>query len=74
MAFEYPTSAGSARLTKVGRDWTFSFVGKKAGRWRSPDDAAQAVALHRTVLSQWDKRREPVSQDLIDWRPVGESI
>ena len=74
MAFEYPTSVGLARLTKVGRVWTFSFVGKKRGRWRSPDEAAQAVARHKTGLPQWDKRREPVSQDLIDWRPLGKSI
>jgi hypothetical protein len=74
MAFEYPTSAGMARLTKVGCVWTFSFVGTKGGRWRSPDDAALAVARHRTGLPQWDKRREPVSQDLIDWRPLGDSI
>jgi hypothetical protein len=40
--------SGLARLTKVGRVWTFSFVGKKRGRWRSPDDAALAVARHKT--------------------------
>jgi hypothetical protein len=74
MAFEHPTSAGLARLTKVGRGWTFSFNGKKRGHWSSPDDAAQAVARHQTGLSQWDKRREPVSQDLIDWRPLGDEI
>jgi hypothetical protein len=71
MAFEHPASAGLARLTKVGRVWTFSFVGKKGGRWRSPDAAALAVARHQTGLSQWDKCREPVSQD---WRPLRESI
>jgi hypothetical protein len=74
MAYEHPTSAGLAQLTKVGSAWTFSFVGKKRGRWRSPDSAALAVARHQTGLSQWDKRREPVSEDLIDWRPVGDEI
>jgi hypothetical protein len=54
--------------------WTFSFIGKKRGRWRSPDDAALAVARHQTRLSQWDECREPVSEDLIDWRPVGDEI
>jgi hypothetical protein len=74
MAFEHPTSAGLARLTKIGRVWTFSFVGKKRGSWRSPDEAAQAVGRHKTGLAQWDKCREVVSQDLLDWRPLGESI
>lgn len=74
MAFEHPTSVGLARLTKVGRVWTFSYVGEKRGRWRSPDEAARAVARHKTGLPQWDKRREPVSQDLIDWRPLGKSL
>ena len=74
MAFEHPTSAGLVRLTKVGRVWTFNFVGKKCGRWRSPDDAAKAVASHRTGLPQWDERREPVSEDIMDWRPLGDSL
>ena len=71
MAFEHPTSAGVVRLTKVGRAWTFSFIGMMRGRWCSADDAAKAVARHRTGLAQWDERREPVSEDLIDWRPLG---
>jgi hypothetical protein len=33
-----------------------------------------AVAHHQTGLSQWDKRREPVSEDLIDRRPLGDEI
>jgi hypothetical protein len=74
MAFEHPTSAGLVERTKVGRIWTFRFIGKRRGRWRSPDDAARAVARHRTGMAQWDDRHEPVSPDLIDWRPTGESI
>jgi hypothetical protein len=74
MAFEYPTSAGLVQLTKVGRFWMFSFIGQRRGHWRSPDAAAHAVARHQTGLPQWDKRRDPVPEDLIDWRPLGESI
>jgi hypothetical protein len=74
MAFEYRTSAGVVGLTKAGDGWTVRFLGKQRGRWRSPDDAAQAVARHQTGLPQWDARREPASQDIIDWRPLGESI
>jgi hypothetical protein len=74
MAFEHPTSAGVVRLAEIGGVWTFSFIGKKHGHWRSPDGAARAAARHQTGLSQWDKCREPVSADLIDWRPLGKSI
>jgi hypothetical protein len=74
MAFEYPTSAGTVRLAKAGRGWAVQYVGRKRGGWRSPDDAANAVALHKTGLPQWDECREPVSQDIIDWRPLGDSI
>ena len=74
MAFEYSTSAGTVRLVKAGRGWAVQYIGKKQGRWRSPDDAAKAVARHQTGLPQWDDRREPVSQDIIDWRPIEDSI
>jgi hypothetical protein len=74
MAFEYPTSAGVVRLTKAGGAWTVRFIGKARGRWRSPDAAAKAVASYQTGLPQWDSQQEPVSQDIIDWRPLGDSI
>jgi hypothetical protein len=74
MAFEHPTSAGIVRLAKTGHGWAVQFVGKKRGHWRSPDDAANAVAHHMTGLPHWDECREPVSQDIIDWRPLDDSI
>jgi hypothetical protein len=74
MSFEYSTSAGVVRLAKAGGAWTMRFTGKRRGQWRSPDDAAEAVAYHRTGLKEWDRRQEPVSRDIIDWRPIGESI
>ena len=74
MAFEHPTPAGPVRLTRTGSDWTVRYVGKARGRWRSPDAAAKAVALHQTGLSEWDEEYQSVSEDIIDWRPLGESI
>jgi hypothetical protein len=74
MAFEYPTPAGVVWLTKAGDAWTVRFTGKGHGRWRSPDAAAKAVASHQTGLPQWDRQQELVSQDIIDWRPLGDSI
>jgi hypothetical protein len=74
MAFEYPTSAGVVRLTKVGRVWTVRYHGKRRGRWGSPDAAADAAARHGTGLPEWDDRSDEVSPDIIDWRPLGEAI
>jgi len=74
VAFEHPTSAGAVRLTRTVVGWTVRYVGKTGGRWRSPDAAAKAVAHHQTGIPEWDKDYEPVSEDIIDWRPLGESI
>jgi hypothetical protein len=74
MAFEYPTPAGVVWLTKAGDAWTVRFTGKGHGRWRSPDAAAKAVASHQTGLPQWDRQQDLVSQDIIDLRPLGDSI
>jgi hypothetical protein len=66
VAFEHPTSAGTVRLTtRAGAGWMIRFVGKARGCWHSPDAAAKAVAQHQEHL--------PVSEDIIDWRPLGES-
>ena len=74
MAFEYSTSAGVVRLTKVRTRWMVRFVGKGRGSWRSPDAAAHAVATHQTGLPEWDQRRELAPGDIIDWRPLDDSI
>ena len=74
VAFEHPTSAGPILLTKTGARWTVRYVGKAHGRWRSPDAAAKAAAQHHTGLPEWDEEHQPVSEDIIDWRPLGESI
>jgi hypothetical protein len=58
----------------MGRGWTIRYVGKARGLWRSADAAAKAVAQHKTGLPEWDEEYLLVSQDIIDWRPLGESI
>ena len=74
MAFELPTSAGTVRLTKAGAGWAVCFSGKTRGRWRSLEAAARALAQHHTGFPEWDREYLPVSEDIIDWRPLGESI
>ena len=74
VAFELPTSAGTVRLTKAGAGWAVCFSGKTRGRWRSPEAAARAVAQHHTGFPEWDREYLPVSEDIIDWRPLGKSI
>jgi len=71
MSFEHPTPSGVVQLTKAARSWAVRFADKQRGRWRSPDAAAHAVASHQTGIPEWDERRELVSEDIIDWRPVG---
>jgi hypothetical protein len=74
VAFEYPTSAGPVRLVGTARGWTIHFNNRTHGQWRSADEAAVAVARHETGLAEWDQKRLPTPEDLIDWRPLGESI
>ncbi len=74
MAYEYPTAAGTLRLIVKRRRWAVQFNGRWFGQWRSPDDAAAAVARHETGLSEWDRERFNAPDDLLDWRPLGESL
>jgi hypothetical protein len=74
MAYEYPTAAGVVRLLRIQRIWSVQFNGRQHGRWRSPDAAATAVAQHQSGLSEWDREQSDASNDLLDWRPLGESL
>ena len=74
MAYEYPTSAGMLRLLRIGRRWAIEFNGSLRARWLSPDDAVAAAAHHRTGLPDWDHTRLVVSDDVLRWRPLGESL
>ena len=74
MAYEYPSAAGTLRLIKVHGRWLLHFAGRHSGRWRSPDMAARAVARHRSGLEDWDRQRIEAPEDLLDWRPLGESL
>jgi hypothetical protein len=74
MAYEYPSAAGVVHLIRADGRWLLYFQGKRAGHWLSPDLAARAVARHRSGLSAWDRRRIDAPEDLLDWRPLGESL
>jgi hypothetical protein len=74
MAFEYPTDARVLRLVRRKRRWTFRFNGRENGAWCSPDEAATAVARHQSGLAEWDQGRLDVPEDLLKWRPLGESM
>ncbi len=50
------------------------FNGRQRGGWRSPDVAVVAIAQHESGLSEWDSVRADVPDDLLDWRPPGESL
>ena len=74
MAFEYPTSAGVVRLIRTEGRWLLHYAGRRRGAWPSPDAAARAVAQHQTGLPSWDRKRVDVPGDLLDWRPLAESL
>jgi hypothetical protein len=59
---------------KVGGRWRLHFAGRRRGRWPSPDEAARAAAQHKSGLAEWDRKRVEAPDDLIDWRPLGDSL
>ena len=74
MAYEYPSAAGVLRLTKAQGRWLMNFAGRRAGRWPTPDEAAKAVARHKSGHVAWDTIRLEAPDDLLDWRPLGDSL
>jgi hypothetical protein len=74
MAYEYPSKAGVVQLIRADGRWLLHFKGQRVGHWPSPDLAARAVARHQSGLSAWDRRRLDAPEDLLDWRPLGESL
>jgi len=74
MAYEYPTAKGVLRLLRIQRGWALQFNGRWLGQWRSPDAAVIAAARHRSGLPEWDRHRLDVSSDLLDWRPLDDSL
>jgi hypothetical protein len=74
VAYEYPSAAGTVRLVQAEGRWLLHFAGRRTGRWASPDVAAKAVARHQSGLAAWDRKRVEAPEDLLDWRPLGESL
>jgi hypothetical protein len=74
MAYEFSSADGVLRLVRKQRQWIVDFNGDQAGPWRSPDAAVQALARHRSGLAEWDEGKSVVPDDLLDWRPLGESL
>jgi hypothetical protein len=74
MAYEFPTAAGVLRLHRDRRAWFVEFRGARHGPWPSADAAARAVARNPSGVLAEDRARPDVSEDLLDWRPLGESL
>lgn len=74
MAYEYPTPVGVVALRKGSRGWVIEFQGRQFGQWASPDAAAAASCRQRAPLPDWDRARLQLSDDLLRWRPLGESL
>jgi hypothetical protein len=74
MPYEYPTEAGLLRLSKERGRWLLHFAGRRAGGWRSADSAAKAVARRKSGHPEWDRQDDWAPEDLLDWRPIGDSL
>jgi hypothetical protein len=74
MPYEYPSEAGTVQLVQVRGGWWLQFAGGRTGRWPSPDLAARAAARHQSGLAAWDRQRIHAPEDLLDWRPLGDSL
>ena len=74
MAYEYAAEAKIIRLTKSRRVWQVEFNGRRGGSWNSPDAAAKAAAVHASGLSDWDRTQLYAPADVLDWRPLGDSL
>lgn len=74
MAYEYDTDAGVVRLLRLKRHWVVRFRDRQGGTWRSADAAAAALARHCSGVAEWDRTRADVPTDMVDWRPLGESL
>jgi hypothetical protein len=74
MPFEYPTQRGVLRLVRTRSGWVLEFNGCRSDDWASADDAAQAAFGHRSGLVCWGGSCLDVSNELLDWRPVGENL
>jgi hypothetical protein len=74
MAYEYPTPFGLVRLLKIGCRWAIAFKGRQVGQSPSSEAAAAAASGHETRLLDWDRARHEVPDDVLRWRPLGESL
>jgi hypothetical protein len=74
MAYEFSTPRGVLHLLCIQRRWTVQLNGRQRGRWLTPDAAAAAVARHKSGLPDWDRHFTEAPDDLLDWRPLGDSL
>ena len=74
MPYEYPAAAGLLRLSKVRGRWLLHFGGRQVGGWPSAEAAAKAVARRQSGHPEWDRKGDWAPEDLLDWRPLGDSL
>jgi hypothetical protein len=74
MPYEYVTAIGLLRLVRLPGGWTIAFNGRRGGQWPTADEAARAAARHQSGVPEWDNAQDDVPEDLLRWRPLGNSI
>jgi hypothetical protein len=74
MPYEYVTAIGVLRLVRLPGGWTIVFNGGRGGQWPTADAATRAVARHQSGVPEWDQAQHEAPEDLLRWRPLGNSI
>lgn len=74
MPYEYVTAIGVLRLVRLPSGWTIAFDGRRGGQWSTADAAARAAARHQSGVPAWDQAQHDAPEDLLRWRPLGNSI
>jgi hypothetical protein len=74
MAFEFQTPVGVLLLRRKRSFWFVEINEQASGPFPTPGAAAAAVARHRSGIAEWDTTIFAAPDDLLDWRPLGDSL
>ncbi len=75
MSYEYRGPHGVISLHQDGRGWEVRSGKARAGHWRSPDAAIEALHGRASGIRALDRLADvAVPDDLLRWTPLGEHL
>jgi hypothetical protein len=74
MAFEYRASPGTVRLAKIGHGWAIQFVARRESTGVRLRTLCKPSFVTKPAYSSGTTAARTARQDIIDWRPLEESI